>query len=212
VTASTRQVQSCRNGRHAGGALPCVDPETGIVDQLGKSVDCLKWLPSGCSSDTDWRATNASSAMRPSDRTRSAQFREQLELVGGHAQHAQRPGGVDGGISQRQRRSDRLHPTEAEQDPGRAAAPRPLVRRAAPSRPPPARPYAAGPPTPAPQSSSDSSAVRFSSSINQTRAVGLQSIHNSLSNAPNSPSSVPRFARQRRSQTQITALGNCRTR
>ena len=45
--------------------LPCVDPETGIVDQLGKSVDCLKWLPSGCSSDTDWRATNASSAMRP---------------------------------------------------------------------------------------------------------------------------------------------------
>ena len=61
--------------------------------------------------------------MRPSDRTRSAQFREQLELVGGHAQHAQRPGGVDGGISQRQRRSDRLHPTEAEQGPGRAAAP-----------------------------------------------------------------------------------------
>ena len=28
-----------RNGRHVGGALPCVDPETGIVDQLGKSVD-----------------------------------------------------------------------------------------------------------------------------------------------------------------------------
>ena len=50
--------------------------------------------------------------------------------------------------------------------------------------------YAAGPPTPAPQSSSDSSAVRSSSSINQS-TVGLQSIRNSLSNAPNSPSSVP---------------------
>ena len=34
-----------------------------------------------------------------------------------------------------------------------------------------------------------------------------QTIHNSLSNAPNSPSSVPKVARQR-SPTQITALGN----
>ena len=46
-----------------------------------------------------------------------------------------------------------------------------------------------------------------SSSINQS-TVGLQSIRNNLSNAPNSPSSVPRLRGQRRSQTQITALGN----
>ena len=94
----------------------------GIVDQLGESVDCLKWLPSGCSSDTDWRAMNASSAMRPGDRTRSAQFREQLELVGVvHTpgdQAAARVASASG-----QRGSDRLHHWEAEQGPGRPAAP-----------------------------------------------------------------------------------------
>jgi hypothetical protein len=45
-----------RNGRHVGGASPCVDPETGIVGQLGKS---------GCSSDTDWRATNRAARCVP---------------------------------------------------------------------------------------------------------------------------------------------------
>jgi hypothetical protein len=99
-----------------------VDPETGIVDQLGKSVDCLKWLPSGCSSDTDWRATNASSAMRPGDRHRWAQFREQLELVGVvHTpgdQAASRVASASG-----QRGSDRLHHWEAVQVLCRPAAP-----------------------------------------------------------------------------------------
>jgi len=65
---------------------------------------------------------NASSAMRPGDRTRSAQFREQLELVGVvHTpgdQAAARVASASG-----QRGSDRLHHWEAEQGPGRPAAP-----------------------------------------------------------------------------------------
>ena len=37
-TAPTRWSRRCA-GRWHSGASPCVDPETGIVDQLGKSVD-----------------------------------------------------------------------------------------------------------------------------------------------------------------------------
>jgi hypothetical protein len=77
--------------------------------------------------------------MRPGRPHRSAQLGEQLELVGGRAQHAQRAGGVEGGISQRHRGSDRPH-LGSRTGSGPRGSPRPLVRRAAASRPPPARP------------------------------------------------------------------------
>ena len=100
---------------------------------------------------------------------------------------------------------------EAEQGPGRAAAPG-LWFDGSGVTPTACAAYAAGPPTPAPQSSSDSSAVRSSSSINQSRAVGLQSIRNSLSNAPNSPSSVPRLRAKEDPRHKSPRSVICRTR
>lgn len=188
MAASTRRVQSCGMAGMSA-VLAMRGSGAGIVDQLGESVDCLKWLPSGCSSDTDWRAMNASSAMRPGDRTRSAQFREQLELVGGRA-HARRPGGGEGGISQRPARIRPPAHWEAVQALCRPAAP--VVRQQRRQRPPPARQV--------PRHRHRSRAAIPRPSDPARRSTSPPSDCNrsaSLSNAPNSPSSVPRFARQR---------------
>ena len=99
-------------------------------------------------------------------------------------------GGGDGGISQRHRGSDRLHHWEAEQGPGRAAAPA-SGSTSSGVTPTACAAHAAGPPTPAPQSSSDSSASDqlVDQPVHRQTAID----RNSLSNAPNSPSSVPRL-------------------
>ena len=193
-----------RNGRHAGVLCPAwIRRPASLTNWVSRSTDG-KWLPSGCSSDTDWRATNASSAMRPGDRTVRRSSVSSVSWWGSCTRPATRRRRRCHQASG-QRGSDRLHPTEAEQGPGRAAAPRPLVRRAAASRPPPARHTRQ-----VPRHRHRSRAAIPRPSDSARRSTSPPSDCNrtaSLSNAPNSPSSVPRFARQRRSQTQITALG-----
>ena len=129
--------------------------------------------------------------MRPGDRTvrrssvSSSSWRGVVHTPGDQA--ASRVASASG-----QRGSDRLHPTEAEQGPGRPAAPVVLWFDAQRRHAHRLRGLRGRSPV-----TGTAVEQRFLGRqiqlVDHQSTVGLQSIRNSLSNAPNSPSCVPRL-------------------
>jgi hypothetical protein len=139
---------------------------------------------------------------------RSAQFREQLELVG--VAH-NTPATTRSTVASASGTADPTARTwEAEQGPSRVAAPGLWFdeqRRHAH----PLRGIRGRSPHTGTAVEQRFLGVRSSSSINQS-TVGLQSIRNSLSNAPNSPSSVPRLRAKEDPRHKSPRSVICRTR
>jgi hypothetical protein len=193
-----------RNGRHVGGALPCVVPETGIVDQLGRLTGsgcprAVHRTPTGVPRTRAARCVPVTAPVRRSSVSSSSWWGVVHNTPSDQAAStvASASGSAD---------PTACTPTEAEQGPGRAAAPglrfdaqrRHAHRLRGHTRQVPQHRHRSRAAIPRPSDSARRSTSPEPSDCNRSA---------SLSSAPNSPSSVPRFARQRRSQTQITALG-----